>query len=373
MESAGIMFVRTRGEEATMARSLIEEEYNAVGLYWEASGTSEHAFVLFDLVRGPVRLLPAPRGVSAMPSPSEESDVIYITTAMRTTIENTLFTHSEVERVSCWPFHSPDVDRVCELAYKWISELNYPKSFEEFIARPRSTLDYLPSLRKSGLTLAPSLEYPGKIVHNACSEEESEQRAGNKCKVIKYIEDGTLRVVQSDLSHTCLWCSQYREISETLAREEKIGEERTRAIFGTHLGGHLARGSIHFVRESTQQDLRALLASVRESILDKKVPVIDFGILLQIARAIGVAVEDLCAPPIGSTSAVLLLNRDMSSPDIHTPRVLHIPLCAARGDLEALDRGQLEEVFDYLSQSHMLRDPRTNSLRKLLEEELSKR
>lgn len=416
MESAGVLFVRTRGDVPVLTRSLLREEFNAVGLYWTTSvrstDTPRRALILIDLARGVLRLTRR-RGDEVVIVGDASSDSVG-------TVED-LLTHPDVERVACWPFHHPNVDRVFEVAYRWLAESGGTREFSEFAAKPRSPMDFLPHLRERGLQLDPSLEYPGMILKNddagddatdaLLSEVTTPGAAGRdggsgngsgvgrtvacNCEAIRVLSLGDLRVVQNSVLHTCPGCSRLDDLANALYTGEPVGHDRTRALLGPRFTGELARGALFYVRDEVREDLSSMLKSISEHLERGERPIVAVDALHRLARELrcddipevmgdaGTATR--CThghlsplAPVSTCSvtlpAVLALPCGTGDPPrVRTPSVLHIPLLCSREDVRALDDEQLTEVIAYLSQKHLLRDERTSHLREQVDAEILER
>lgn len=392
MEASGVLFARTRGDIAVLTRSLSGEEFNIVGLYWERDGG--HEFLAVDLSRGILRL---PRHAACDDVVLTAND-LGPAAAFVTTVEE-LARHRDVERLACWPFHHPNNDRVIEVAYRWISDLGPPSSFHDYIAHPRTLMDFLPRLREKGLVLDPRHEFPGVILQNAEVEEDVAMSGcecyggARSCEAIRLLELGDLRVVQNSVRHHCRGCGVLEELAEAVSDGVNLlGHDFTRRVLGWRCSENDTRGSLCFIRDEVREDLASMIRGVLDSLgSGDERPTIAMDVLLRVADAIGARVDaeprHLGSPPASGSSpvidreaprsrpltvsATLALPGEMSSvPEVSTPSVLHLPLLASRADVAALDVGQLAEVAAFLSQRAMLRDERASHLRALVDEEM---
>lgn len=382
MERSGILFVRTRGDIATLTRSLSDEEYNVVGLYWEQHAGGVHAFIAVDLARGVLRL-ERDQGVDDV---FVSANDLGPKSPYISTVEE-LLQHREVERVACWPFAEPDTDRVIKVACRWLSDLGPPRAFHEYIAHPRTLMDFLPRLRECGLTPDARYSFPGIVLRNVEAEIEGdcdlaslecachERGSGRVCEAIRLLENGDLRVVQNSFRFACRGCGVLEELAQSIARgESNLGHDFTRRVLGWRCTGETVRGSLCYVRDRDREDLEASLRSVLESLSKGERPVISMDVLFRVAEAIGARVD---APRSGerkptSVSATLCFGHS-PAPVVTTQHVYHLPLMALQSDVAALNAAQLAQVAALLSQPAMLRDERVLHLRKLVDEEMRAR
>jgi hypothetical protein len=432
MKSAGIFFVKMNDILSTLICSTTGEEFNSIGIYWEAAQAGGHTFVLIDSVRG---LLSFKRQQSSKFINSDNLDRV-------TTIED-LTLQSEIEKISFWPFEEPDIETVYSLALSWSAALptttieeddgvyvrlhkNATRELiEKCVRNKRTIFSLLPEIEKNGLYLDTNYTFPGIVIADSSLANhehkmplwtdrvpgptpiaeiptlpvyEDDRLAVSRARLLiskmkdlnqaqkrelelflecfNMVIDGDLQI-QSGRIPFCIWCENYRKTIDTLVTERCIDASEFRGQMSQKFKGELADCSLFVIPISVQKEVEGIIHQFATS-PHGETPVISMQAFFSLAKIFKIPIpprlEDYerGTHQIHTNMGDVVVYADGVDARVYKPPAIrHVPYFGA--DAKKLSNTQLKNVMRYLMQPTMLIDSRTVELRQKVKAELKLR